>query len=71
MNLGTHVASVLAWDADEGTAARTRYTLIGDGSEDFSIDQQSGHVTTATMMDRESKDYYSLIVSTSGPSIFH
>lgn len=63
VNLGTHVVSVLAWDADEGTAARTRYTLIGDGSEDFSIDQQSGHVTTATLLDRENKDYYSLVVT--------
>ncbi|XP_071532452.1 fat-like cadherin-related tumor suppressor homolog isoform X3 [Panulirus ornatus] len=60
--LGTHVASVVAWDADEGTAARSRYTLSGDGAQHFSIDQLSGHVTTATQLDRETRDHYSLVV---------
>ncbi|XP_042236772.1 protocadherin Fat 1-like, partial [Homarus americanus] len=60
--LGTHVASVVAWDADEGTAARSRYTLTGDGAQHFSIDQLSGHVATAVQLDRENRDYYYLTV---------
>lgn len=65
--LGTHVASVVAWDADEGTASRSRYTLSGDGADHFSIDQLSGHVTTATQLDRETRDHYYLVVSTAAP----
>ncbi|XP_063862581.1 fat-like cadherin-related tumor suppressor homolog isoform X4 [Scylla paramamosain] len=59
---GTHIASVVSWDADEGTAARSRYTLTGDGAEHFSIDQLSGHVATATQLDRETQDRYVLTV---------
>ena len=61
---GTHIASIVSWDADEGTAARSRYTLTGDGAEHFSIDQLSGHVATATQLDRETQDSYALTVST-------
>lgn len=61
---GTHVASVVSWDADEGTAARSRYILTGEGAQHFSIDQLSGHVATASQLDRETQDHYHLTVST-------
>ncbi|KAK4302799.1 hypothetical protein Pmani_025146 [Petrolisthes manimaculis] len=59
---GTHVVSVVAWDADEGAASRSRYSLTGEGAEHFTIDQLSGHVSTATQLDREAWDYYQLTV---------
>lgn len=59
---GTHIASVVSWDADEGTAARSRYTLTGEGADHFSIDQLSGHVATATQLDPEAQDRYVLTV---------
>ncbi|XP_050721222.1 fat-like cadherin-related tumor suppressor homolog [Eriocheir sinensis] len=59
---GTHVASIVSWDADEGTAARSRYILTGDSANHFSIDQLSGHVSTATQLDREARDHYHLEV---------
>ncbi|XP_064099968.1 fat-like cadherin-related tumor suppressor homolog isoform X2 [Macrobrachium nipponense] len=62
VTVGTHVVSVMAWDADEGSAARSRYILSGDGAEDFTIDQLSGHMATARQLDRETTDHYSLTV---------
>ncbi|XP_050706394.1 protocadherin Fat 1-like [Eriocheir sinensis] len=59
---GTHVASVVSWDADEGTAAWSRYILTGDSAHHFSIDQLNGHVATATQLDREARDHYHLTV---------
>ncbi|KAK7016210.1 long-chain fatty acid transporter fat1 [Halocaridina rubra] len=62
VSVGTHVVSVVAWDADEGTAARSRYILSGEGADDFTIDQLYGHIATAKQLDRESRDRYSLLV---------
>ncbi|XP_050704702.1 protocadherin Fat 1-like [Eriocheir sinensis] len=59
---GTQVASVVSWDADEGTAAWSRYILTGDSAHHFSIDQLNGHVATATQLDREARDHYHLTV---------
>lgn len=60
---GTHVASIVSWDADEGTAARSRYILTGDDAQHFSIDQLNGHVATASQLDRETRNHYHLTVS--------
>ena len=60
--MGTHVVKIVSWDADEGPSARSRYSLSGEGAEDFTIDQLSGHVSTALQLDRETRDIYDLMV---------
>ena len=60
--IGTHVVKIVTWDADEGPAARSRYSLSGEGNEYFAIDQSNGHVSTARKLDRELIESYDLLV---------
>ncbi|CAL4149728.1 unnamed protein product [Meganyctiphanes norvegica] len=60
-SLGTYVASIESWDSDVGLAARSRYSLTGEGAEDFAIEHLSGQVTTAAQLDREHQNRYSLL----------
>ena len=50
--------TISASDPDSGTAAELTYSLIGPGSEAFSIDNSTGTVTTATSLDREMTGVY-------------
>lgn len=38
-----------------------KYILAGDGSENFSLDEEAGHLKTITHLDREKQSKYSLI----------
>ena len=50
--------TISASDPDSGTAAELTYSLIGPGSEAFSINNSTGTVTTATSLDREMTGVY-------------
>ncbi|GBP81327.1 Fat-like cadherin-related tumor suppressor homolog [Eumeta japonica] len=61
-SVGTHVAVVEVRDADEPQHARPRFYLTGDGSDRFSVDKDSGRVTVAAPLDRETRAAYILRV---------
>nr|XP_022911091.1 cadherin-related tumor suppressor [Onthophagus taurus] len=57
---GAWVLAPTATDLDEGLNAMIKYSLIGDNSERFSIDQSTGEITTTVPLDREEKSIYRL-----------
>ncbi|KAG8002320.1 Protocadherin Fat 3 [Nibea albiflora] len=50
-----------ATDADMGISAWIQYSLHGPGSQDFSIDPDSGEVKTTVVLDRETRPNYQLV----------
>ena len=55
---------VKAKDADEGVNSQVKYSITGgEQKEHFSIDEDSGFINTATKLDFESKESYSLTVT--------
>ncbi|CAL4172489.1 unnamed protein product, partial [Meganyctiphanes norvegica] len=60
--IGTHIISIIAWDADIGDASRNHYKLSGDGENDFVIDKLTGQVFIASQLDRETREEYELVV---------
>jgi hypothetical protein len=55
---------VEAKDADEGVNSQVKYSITGgEQKEHFSIDEDSGFINTATKLDFESKESYSLTVT--------
>ncbi|KAA0190682.1 hypothetical protein HAZT_HAZT002680 [Hyalella azteca] len=56
--IGTYVTTVAAWDTDTALYSRTRFSLAGEGSLHFSIDEHTGQIVTANLLDRESQDEY-------------
>jgi hypothetical protein len=55
---------VKATDADEGVNSQVKYSITGgEQKEHFSIDEDSGFINTATKLDFESKESYSLTVT--------
>lgn len=59
---GTRILAVTADDRDEGQNARQLYSLSGETKELFSIDENSGLVSTALLLDREKTAQHLLIV---------
>ncbi|XP_067849588.1 protocadherin Fat 4 [Heptranchias perlo] len=58
---GTDVLLVNSTDADEGSNAVISYSLLG-GNSQFSINPSTGQIITSALLDRESKEMYSLVV---------
>uniref|UniRef100_UPI00398F28FC protocadherin Fat 4 n=1 Tax=Pristiophorus japonicus TaxID=55135 RepID=UPI00398F28FC len=58
---GTDVLLVNSTDADEGLNAVISYSLIG-GNSQFSINPSTGQIITSALLNRESKELYSLVV---------
>ncbi|XP_068441399.1 protocadherin Fat 3a isoform X3 [Clinocottus analis] len=52
---------VAATDADLGVSAWIQYSLQGPGSQDFSIDPDTGEVKSSIILDRETTPYYRLV----------
>lgn len=57
---GSFVLIVLASDLDENENSKLRYVLTGDGSENFSLDMDSGNLKTIAPLDRETQSKYAL-----------
>ncbi|ODM97824.1 Cadherin-related tumor suppressor [Orchesella cincta] len=68
---GTSVAKVAASDADEGLNAKLSYELLGDGTNSFVINKESGEIFTNGAIDREAKDVYTFkVIATDTSPIF-
>ncbi|KAK3099557.1 hypothetical protein FSP39_006219 [Pinctada imbricata] len=61
--IGTNVIQILATDADDGQNGRVGY-VIADGNIGgaFNIDAVSGRIKTASRLDRENHQHYSLVI---------
>ncbi|XP_045469521.1 fat-like cadherin-related tumor suppressor homolog isoform X5 [Harmonia axyridis] len=57
---GSFVLSVLANDIDGPENSKLRYILTGEGSENFVMDKENGHLKTSTTLDRETRSKYTL-----------
>ncbi|XP_017769468.1 PREDICTED: fat-like cadherin-related tumor suppressor homolog isoform X4 [Nicrophorus vespilloides] len=57
---GSFVLNVLANDIDDQENSKLRYILTGDGSENFSLDKDTGYLKTVTNLDRENQNKYLL-----------
>uniref|UniRef100_A0A8C7JFI7 FAT atypical cadherin 3a n=1 Tax=Oncorhynchus kisutch TaxID=8019 RepID=A0A8C7JFI7_ONCKI len=55
------IVGVGASDADVGVSAWIQYSLHGPGSEDYSIDPDTGELKTAQALDREKTPVYRLV----------
>lgn len=55
---GTKVLSPIARDKDAGLNAKIRFSLLGDKIERFTINQDTGEITTAAILDREDTAVY-------------
>ncbi|XP_014481173.1 PREDICTED: cadherin-related tumor suppressor [Dinoponera quadriceps] len=60
MPAGTWVTKLHAVDKDEGLNAKIRYSLYGDKVEHFSVDPDTGDVSTTVSLDREQTAVYHL-----------
>ncbi|XP_023311979.1 cadherin-related tumor suppressor, partial [Anoplophora glabripennis] len=58
--IGAWILTPVAVDKDIGLNAKIRYSLLGDKVDRFKVDQDSGVITTATVLDREDIDSYFL-----------
>uniref|UniRef100_A0A2K5XDI8 Protocadherin Fat 4 n=1 Tax=Mandrillus leucophaeus TaxID=9568 RepID=A0A2K5XDI8_MANLE len=58
---GTDVLLVNASDADASTNAVVSYRIIG-GNSQFTINPSTGQIITSALLDRETKDNYTLVV---------
>lgn len=57
---GSFVLTVLAADIDDEENSKLKFVLTGDGSENFSLDKDAGHLKTVTHLDRERQAKYTL-----------
>ncbi|XP_051751356.1 protocadherin Fat 4-like isoform X3 [Ctenopharyngodon idella] len=60
--VGDDVTSITATDADAGFNGEVRYTLLG-GAGRFNVDQETGVITLAAPLDRETQDVYQLVIT--------
>ncbi|CAH2063954.1 unnamed protein product, partial [Iphiclides podalirius] len=58
---GAHVAAIAVRDADEPHNARLRFYLSGEHAHHFAVDKESGVITVAEELDRESVAEYTLV----------
>lgn len=61
VHVGTFVLAIQATDADEAENSKLRFFLTGNGDDDFSLDENSGHLKTARQLDRERQSRYTLV----------
>lgn len=67
LSIGTEITQIEATDLDDPELyGKLIYSIEGDGSADFSIDQNSGQVKVAREIDYESQTTYNV----SAPSFF-
>ncbi|XP_061473408.1 protocadherin Fat 2 [Rhineura floridana] len=59
---GFSILKVSATDADVGSSAQITYSLHGSGAEEFRMDPHTGELTTSSLLDRELKPKYQLVV---------
>ncbi|XP_022249667.1 cadherin-related tumor suppressor-like [Limulus polyphemus] len=59
---GSEVITVTASDADEGRNSILMYTLSGDHLDEFHVDPSTGTIKTHTVLDREEKDVYEVVL---------
>ncbi|KAK9874636.1 hypothetical protein WA026_005463 [Henosepilachna vigintioctopunctata] len=57
---GSFVLSILASDMDGPENSKLRYILTGDGSDNFLLDKENGHLKTIAPLDRETRSKYLL-----------
>ncbi|XP_056103176.1 protocadherin Fat 1-like isoform X1 [Rhinichthys klamathensis goyatoka] len=62
LKVGDNVTSVTATDADAGFNGEVRYTLLG-GTGRFNVDQETGVISLADPLDRETQDTYHLVIT--------
>lgn len=70
MPIGTKVLQPQATDKDAGLNAKIRYSLLGENVGSFRIDSDTGEITTAAILDRESISVYymTLMAQDSSPT---
>nr|XP_023018375.1 fat-like cadherin-related tumor suppressor homolog [Leptinotarsa decemlineata] len=57
---GSFILSIEVTDMDGPEYSKLKYILSGSGSEDFHLDEEAGHLKTATYLDREKQPKYLL-----------
>ncbi|XP_076362821.1 cadherin-related tumor suppressor-like [Tachypleus tridentatus] len=68
MPIGTAITQVIATDLDSGRNAIVQYSIVrGESKEAFSINSQTGVVTSRSSFDYETKNRYTLQVMASNP----
>ena len=68
---GSTCGRIIALDEDTGSNAKMVYSIIrdDDSSRYFSVDRDTGDVTTNQMFDRESRDSYTFSMEVQNPSV--
>lgn len=66
---GSQVLQAIATDKDTGLNARLRFNLLGEHMSHFHIDTDSGKITTAAVLDRESISIYQLTLMAQDSSV--
>lgn len=61
IGLNAHVITVEAYDVDEPQNSKFRFYLTGDGSDDFSINKETGEMKVSKQLDRETRSKYELV----------
>lgn len=59
---GSVVRKLTATDRDSGSNGKITYSLVNDANSTFSIESDTGLIKTALMLDRETQEYYDLII---------
>ncbi|XP_034946688.1 cadherin-related tumor suppressor [Chelonus insularis] len=67
---GTWVFKPIATDKDEGLNSKIRYSLLGEKTERFSVNSETGEILTLVSLDREETSIYhlTLIAQDSSPT---
>ena len=60
MSIGEYIMQVSATDADDAPNAAISYSLTGPGSELFAINEETGVVTVADVLDSDTQPLYEL-----------
>uniref|UniRef100_A0A1Y1MVJ3 Fat-like cadherin-related tumor suppressor homolog n=1 Tax=Photinus pyralis TaxID=7054 RepID=A0A1Y1MVJ3_PHOPY len=58
---GSFILNILASDMDDRENSKLRYILTGEGSDQFSLDKETGFLKTVTTLDREQCPKYILV----------
>ncbi|KAK7096771.1 protocadherin-1-like isoform X2 [Littorina saxatilis] len=70
MEPGSVCGTIMALDEDSGSNARVVYSIVrdDDSSRFFSVNRDTGEVTTNQLLDRETRDSYSFTLEAQNPS---